>query len=188
MTTQLESARKGNLTSEMKAIAAQEGLDEIFVLDYVAIGEIGIPCTPNRKHQKIVGIGKGLCTNENASIGADSSARFGADLACDIAPAEHLALPDDQDVREGERTTCLAVRIGDLCKYPNRHDNEKQAALARRDMCWEDLSQYLLFPDTARAPEEKQTCTMCKDFCEMKKGMEIFQTEYQRKGVDYVIT
>ncbi len=123
----------------------------------------------------------------SAAIGAASSARFGADLVCYITPAEHLALPDVKDVREGVRATRLAVRIGDLCKYPERRDNEKLAALARRDMRWEDLSQCLLFPETAgairsaRSPEEKQTCTMCGDFCAMKKGMEIFETDIRQK-------
>jgi phosphomethylpyrimidine synthase len=123
----------------------------------------------------------------SAAIGAAASARFGADLVCYITPAEHLALPDVRDVREGVRSTRLAVHIGDLCKYPDRRDNEKQAALARRDMRWEDLSQYLLFPETAaairsaRTPEEKQTCTMCGDFCAMKKGMEIFETDIREK-------
>ncbi|MFN2358702.1 MAG: phosphomethylpyrimidine synthase ThiC [Desulfotignum sp.] len=159
MTTQLESARQGTLTSEMKAIAAQEGLAEALVLDHVAGGEIVIPCNPNRKHQKIVGIGKGLRTKVNASIGTSSD-------ICD---------------------TRLAVRIGDLAKYPDRRENEKQAALARRDMRWDDLSKFLLFPDTAaavrsaRAPEQKQTCTMCGNFCAMKKGMEIFESDITEK-------
>jgi phosphomethylpyrimidine synthase len=123
----------------------------------------------------------------SAAIGAASSARFGADLVCYITPAEHLALPDVHDVREGVRATRLAVRIGDLAKYPDRRDTEKQAALARRDMRWEDLSRHLLFPDiaeavrSARAPEEKQTCTMCGDLCAMKKGMELFETDIKEK-------
>lgn len=106
---------------------------------------------------------------------------------CYITPAEHLALPDVHDVREGVRATRLAVRIGDLAKYPDRRENEKQAALARRDMRWKDLSKFLLFPDTAaavraaRAPEQKQTCTMCGDFCAMKKGMEIFESDITEK-------
>jgi phosphomethylpyrimidine synthase len=116
-----------------------------------------------------------------AAVGAANSARHGADLICYITPAEHLALPDDNDVREGVRATRLAVRIGDIAKYPDRREGEKQAAMARRDMRWQDLEQHLLFPQTAReireqrAPEAIDTCTMCGDFCAMKKGMEIFQ-------------
>jgi len=122
-----------------------------------------------------------------AAIGAASSARFGADLVCYITPAEHLALPDINDVREGVRATRLAARIGDISKYPDRRENEKQAAMARRDMRWDDLETYLLFPEVARkirksrAPAQKETCTMCGDFCAMKKGMEIFENDITLK-------
>ncbi|MGD9946867.1 MAG: phosphomethylpyrimidine synthase ThiC [Desulfobulbus sp.] len=118
-----------------------------------------------------------------AAIGAANSARHGADLVCYITPAEHLALPDDNDVREGVRATRLAARIGDVAKYPERRDREKQAAMARRDMRWHDLEQYLLFPEQAkkiraqRSPEADDTCTMCGDFCAMKKGMEVFRED-----------
>ncbi len=118
-----------------------------------------------------------------AAIGAANSARHGADLVCYITPAEHLALPNEEDVREGVRATRLAVRVGDIAKYPERRDNEKQAAMARRDMRWQDLEKYLLFPEKAkhireeRAPEASDTCTMCGDFCAMKKGMEVFRQD-----------
>ncbi len=122
-----------------------------------------------------------------AAIGAANAARFGADLICYITPSEHLALPDVNDVREGIRAARLAVRIGDISKYPDRRENEKQAAMARRDMRWKDLESYLLFPQIAgkirekRAPELKETCTMCGDFCAMKKGMEIFEKDITYK-------
>jgi len=118
-----------------------------------------------------------------AAIGAASSARFGADLICYITPAEHLALPTVQDVREGVRATRLATRIGDIAKYPNRRETEKMAAMARREMRWDDLEKHLLFPEVAksiraeRCPENEDTCTMCGDFCAMKKGMEVFQPD-----------
>jgi 5-hydroxybenzimidazole synthase len=118
-----------------------------------------------------------------AAIGAANAARFGADLICYITPAEHLALPNEKDVREGVRVTRLAVRIGDLCKYPHFKKTEMQASMARRDMRWQDLEKYLLFPQIARDircernPEEEKTCTMCGDFCAMKKGMEIFRKD-----------
>jgi phosphomethylpyrimidine synthase len=118
-----------------------------------------------------------------AAIGAATSARHGADLICYITPAEHLALPTEADVREGVRVTRLAVHIGDLSKYPERRDRDKQAAMARRDMRWDDLQELLLFPEVARSirdsrqPEVSETCTMCGDFCAMKKGMEVFSKD-----------
>lgn len=119
----------------------------------------------------------------SAAIGAANSSHHGADLVCYITPAEHLALPNENDVREGVRATRLAVRVGDIAKYPESRDSEKNAAMARRDMRWEDLEKMLLFPDIARdvrrsrTPQNNNTCTMCGDFCAMKKGMEIFNND-----------
>lgn len=124
-----------------------------------------------------------------AAIGAANSARYGADLVCYITPAEHLALPDEQDVREGVRATRLAVRVGDLAKYPGRREREKQAAMARRDMRWDDLEKLLMFPGKAqqtrreRAPEAQDTCTMCGEFCAMKKGMAVFRQDIGRDKI-----
>jgi phosphomethylpyrimidine synthase len=120
------------------------------------------------------------CDHISAAIGAAQSARHGADLICYITPAEHLALPNEEDVRQGVRAARLAVRAGDIAKYPDRRDNEKAAAKARRDMRWHDLQQHLLFPDLAaelrgsRMPEHEETCTMCGDFCAMKQGAAVF--------------
>lgn len=115
-----------------------------------------------------------------AAIGAANSARYGADLICYITPAEHLALPNVEDVREGVRATRLAARIGDIAKYPERRENEKRVAMARRDGDWTEHLGLLMFPETAsqirqsRAPGDEKTCTMCGDFCAMKRGMTLF--------------
>jgi phosphomethylpyrimidine synthase len=69
-----------------------------------------------------------------AAIGAAISSAYGADFICYVTPAEHLALPNEDDVREGVRATRLAARIGDIAKYPDRRDLEKQVALARRGL------------------------------------------------------
>ncbi len=116
-----------------------------------------------------------------AAIGAAESARYGADLICYITPAEHLALPNEDDVREGVRVTRLAAHIGDLAKYPERRDLEKRTALTRRDSRWAEHMDLLLFPGKAREiresrmPAKEETCTMCGDFCANRKGMELFR-------------
>ncbi len=118
-----------------------------------------------------------------AAIGAASSARFGADLICYITPAEHLALPNEEDVREGVRATRLAARIGDIAKYPERREHEKRVALSRRDTNWQEHFPLLMFPDKARevrnsrTPENSTTCTMCGDFCAMERGITLFQDD-----------
>ena len=115
-----------------------------------------------------------------AAIGAANAARYGADLICYITPAEHLALPNEDDVREGIRATRLAARIGDIAKYPDRREQEKKVALARRDSRWQDHLGLLMFPEKAeeirrsRVPENQHTCTMCGDFCAMVRGSSLF--------------
>lgn len=115
-----------------------------------------------------------------SAIGAAQSARYGADLVCYITPAEHLALPNEDDVRQGVRATRIAVATGDVVKYPYVKEEQKKIALCRRDMKWDELNQYLLFTKQAnqirdsRMPSKEETCTMCGDFCAMKNGNEVF--------------
>ncbi len=115
-----------------------------------------------------------------SAIGAANAARYGADLICYITPAEHLALPNEDDVREGIRATRLAARIGDIAADPTRRDLEKQVAIARRDTKWDVQMDLLMFPEQAgkiraeRTPENQRTCTMCGDFCAMERGSSLF--------------
>lgn len=118
-----------------------------------------------------------------AAIGAASSARFGADLICYITPAEHLALPNEADVREGVRATRLAAHIGDVSKYPERRGREMEMAKARRERKWDEQFDLALFSDAARkirdsrTPEKDDTCTMCGSFCALDNGNQHFVEE-----------
>ncbi len=118
-----------------------------------------------------------------AAIGAAQSAWHGADLICYITPAEHLALPNEDDVREGVRATRLAARIGDIAKYPERRDLEKRVALARRDSDFEEYFNLSMFPEkmrevrNSRKPDNEATCTMCGDFCAMERGHSLFKDD-----------
>jgi len=107
-----------------------------------------------------------------AAIGAANSARYGADLVCYITPAEHLALPNADDVREGVRTAKIAVYIGDMIKY-GRRERDRDISRARRDIDWEKQFSLALYGDTAaavrasRKPTSERSCTMCGSFCAM---------------------
>lgn len=115
-----------------------------------------------------------------SAIGAANSSRYGADLICYITPAEHLALPNEDDVREGIRATRLAARIGDIARDPTLREQEKQISVARRDTDWSRQMELMMFPTQAekirqdRAPEDEKTCTMCGDFCAMERGSSLF--------------
>jgi len=70
--TQLESAREGIISPQMKVVAQAEGVEAEFIRQGVAKGTIVIPA--NIKHSKLVpcGIGQGLSTKVNANIGTSS--------------------------------------------------------------------------------------------------------------------
>jgi len=106
----------------------------------------------------------------SAAIGAAQAARYGADLICYVTPAEHLALPNRDDVVEGVRAARIAAHAGDMVKL-GRTQMDKSMAKARRDLKWDDQYRIGLFGERAaeirasRAPEAEATCTMCGSFC-----------------------
>lgn len=117
----------------------------------------------------------------SAAIGAAQSSRYGADLICYITPAEHLALPNEEDVRQGVKAAKIAAYIGDMNKYPEKgRERDKAMSKARRDLDWEKQFALALYPDDARAirasrtPEDEQTCTMCGDFCASRGAGKLF--------------
>ncbi len=72
MKTQLELARQGVVTQQMEKVAEDEGINVQAIRTLVAAGEIVIASNPRRPEQKVVGIGTGLRTKVNASIGTSS--------------------------------------------------------------------------------------------------------------------
>jgi phosphomethylpyrimidine synthase len=120
-----------------------------------------------------------------AAIGAANSTRYGADLICYITPAEHLALPNEADVREGVRTAKIAVYIGDMIKH-NRRERDRDISRARRDLDWEKQFALALYGDTAaavrdsRRPSSERSCTMCGSFCSMDNCNSYFTEDLSR--------
>jgi phosphomethylpyrimidine synthase len=117
----------------------------------------------------------------SAAIGAAQSSRYGADLICYITPAEHLALPNEEDVSLGVKAAKIAAYIGDMNKYPEKgRERDKAMSKARRDLDWEKQFELALYPDDARAirasrtPEDEKTCTMCGDFCASRGAGKLF--------------
>jgi 5-hydroxybenzimidazole synthase len=116
-----------------------------------------------------------------AAIGAAQSSRYGADLICYITPAEHLALPNEEDVRLGVKAAKIAAYIGDMNKYPEKgRQRDKEMSKARRDLDWQRQFELALYPGDAaairssRVPEDEKTCTMCGDFCASRGAGKIF--------------
>lgn len=102
--TQLERAQKGENTEEVRTVSESEGIPAEIIRDYAASGKIVIPSNKNRK-SNIVGIGKGLRTKINASIGtstdiadvklevekAKTAERYGADTLMDLSVGGDIA-------------------------------------------------------------------------------------------------
>ncbi len=119
-----------------------------------------------------------------AAIGSAQSSRYGADLICYITPAEHLALPNEQDVIDGVKAAKVAAYVGDMNKYPEKgRERDKQMSKARRDLNWQKQFDLALFPEDAaairasRVPEDEDTCTMCGDFCASRGAGELFKKD-----------
>ena len=70
--TQLQMARKGEITKEMTIVAQKEGHDVEIIRDGVAKGQIVIPANINHSNLDPCGLGKGLTTKVNANIGTSS--------------------------------------------------------------------------------------------------------------------
>ncbi len=107
------------------------------------------------------------------AIGASISSAAGCDFLCYVTPAEHLALPNVEDVRTGVITSRIAAHIGDMIKLGKR-DQDLAMGRARRDLDWEKMYSLAIDPEHAkhirdsRAPDDTDACTMCGDFCAHK--------------------
>jgi phosphomethylpyrimidine synthase len=107
------------------------------------------------------------------AIGAATSAAAGCDFLCYVTPAEHLALPNKEDVIEGVKTSRIAAHVGDMVRLGKR-DQDLAMGRARRDLDWEKMYSLALDPELARSirnsrsPEDTDACTMCGNFCALK--------------------
>ncbi|WKZ32129.1 MAG: phosphomethylpyrimidine synthase ThiC [Thermodesulfobacteriota bacterium] len=123
----------------------------------------------------------------SAAIGAAEAARYGADLICYVTPAEHLALPNKDDVVEGVRAARIAAHAGDMVKLKNG-SRDMAMAKARRDLKWDEQQRLGLFGERAaeirmsRAPEEPDTCTMCGSFCALDNVNTYFRDSLRGGG------
>jgi phosphomethylpyrimidine synthase len=115
----------------------------------------------------------------SAAIGAAQAARYGADLICYVTPAEHLALPNKEDVIEGVRAARIAARVGDMVKLGHT-ERDREMGKARRDLDWEGQYKLGMFGERAREirnsrfPDAADTCTMCGSFCALDNVSEHF--------------
>ncbi|MFH1664638.1 MAG: phosphomethylpyrimidine synthase ThiC [Candidatus Omnitrophota bacterium] len=109
------------------------------------------------------------------AIGGAIAAWHGADFLCYVTPAEHLRLPDAEDVRLGVIASKIAAHAADIVKnVPSaiKRDRDMSEARAKRD--WKKQFSLAIDPETpAKArklsqPKESDVCTMCSEYCSIK--------------------
>ncbi|MBO5369521.1 MAG: phosphomethylpyrimidine synthase ThiC [Clostridia bacterium] len=110
-----------------------------------------------------------------AAIGGAVAASAGAAFLCYVTPAEHLALPDNNDVKLGIIASKIAAHAADIAKkIPHARDIDDMMADARRSFDWEKQWECAIDSDTAkrirteRSPEIEESCSMCGKFCAVR--------------------
>lgn len=106
-----------------------------------------------------------------SAIGGAIAASHGADFLCYVTPAEHLRLPDVEDVREGIVAAKIAAHAGDIAKLKDARKWDLEMSKRRQKLDWEGMFELAIDPEKCRAyraasaPEEEDTCTMCGAMC-----------------------
>lgn len=117
-----------------------------------------------------------------AAIGGAISASSGADFLCYVTPAEHLCLPNAQDVLDGLMATKIAAHAADIAKkVPHARDMDDKMGQARRKLDWDAMWKCALDPVTGKKRYEESpaategTCTMCGKMCSVRTVNKVFE-------------
>ncbi len=110
-----------------------------------------------------------------SAIGGAIAAANGADFLCYVTPAEHLRLPDVNDVKEGIIASKIAAHAADIAKgVPHARDKDNEMAEARHALDWERMFEIAVDREKAQAyyestpPAERHTCSMCGKMCAVR--------------------
>lgn len=110
-----------------------------------------------------------------SAIGGAIAAASGADFLCYVTPAEHLRLPDLNDVKEGIVASKIAAHAADIAKnVPHARDLDNKMAEARHKLDWEEMFDIAYDGEKARRyfetvpPKERHSCSMCGKMCAVR--------------------
>ena len=120
-----------------------------------------------------------------SAIGGAIAATYGASFLCYVTPAEHLRLPDVDDVKEGIIASKIAAHAADIAKgLPGAADWDYQMGVARRELDWEKMFGLAIDPEKAKryraesTPENQDTCTMCGKMCSARNMNKVLNGEH----------
>lgn len=119
-----------------------------------------------------------------SAIGGAVAAMCGASFLCYVTPAEHLRLPNVEDVKEGIIASRIAAHAADIAKgVKGAREWDDKMSYARKKLDWEEMFRLAMDPEKARryraeaAPEKEDTCSMCGNFCAVKNMNRILDGE-----------
>lgn len=107
-----------------------------------------------------------------SAIGAAIASAAGADLICYLTPAEHLGLPNPEQVKEGLIAAKIAAHAGDIIKLGDRAKKvDLEMSKARKELNWRKMYSMMYDPERAKSIREQfgpvglSSCTMCGSLC-----------------------
>ena len=119
-----------------------------------------------------------------SAIGGALAAASGADFLCYVTPAEHLRLPDAQDMKDGIVASRIAAHAADIAKgIPGAMDWDNAMSAASKDLNWQRMFELAMDPEKAREyraasqPIDEDVCTMCGDLCAVKRSRRILEEQ-----------
>lgn len=119
-----------------------------------------------------------------SAIGGAIAATYGADFLCYVTPAEHLRLPDLQDMKEGIVATKIAAHAADIAKGIKGARNwDNEMSKARADIDWNKMFELAIDSEKPKkyregsTPEHMDSCTMCGKMCSMRTMKKILNGE-----------
>ncbi len=119
-----------------------------------------------------------------SAIGGAIAAASGADFLCYVTPAEHLRLPDADDVKEGIIASKIAAHAADIAKgIPGAAQWDLEMSKARQEVDWKRMLELSIDPEKAERyhatskTEHADSCTMCGQMCSMRNMNKILKGE-----------
>lgn len=117
-----------------------------------------------------------------SAIGGAIAASNGADFLCYVTPAEHLRLPNLDDMKEGIIATRIAAHAADIAKnIKGAKEWDYEMSLARQNLDWEKMFNLAIDPEKAKryrkesTPQHEDSCTMCGKMCSMRNMNKVME-------------
>ena len=119
-----------------------------------------------------------------SAIGGAIAATYGADFLCYVTPAEHLRLPNLEDMKEGIIASKIAAHAADIAKgVKGARELDNEMSKARAEIDWEKMFDLAIDPEKARRyraeskPHDEESCSMCGKMCSMRTMKKILNGE-----------